>query len=366
MLKLITLAIISLSSIALAKSPATYSQLKGRIQNIPQKSISSWVSNLLSESAPSRMVGMPGHEKAKNYLLSTIAKLDPKNTGKLSAVSFEADVDEAKRFYQKDFDDKVVGKIPTSSPNYRRFQTFTNYMKEKAQELKINKGENIIWEKSGINTNKVLVITAHYDTVSQDPDSLMINTKSPMPGANYNASGVAVALGIINLLAEFDLNYSVQVVFLDWQGIGFLGSFHHARTLQQSGKDVMGVINLEMLGQDSTFFDKTKKIGNMSVYLRKNVDEENLVKKMATAGTQMTKKVTFEAKPIGFENSDNIRYQELAFPTITYSQNWEDDFNPKFFQTAQDTPETLNHETLYASYEFIAGGVAATLLDIIK
>jgi hypothetical protein len=48
----------------------------------------------------------------------------------------------------------------------------------------------------------------------------------------------------------------------------------------------------------------------------------------------------------------------------TFSQNWEDDFNPKFYQTPQDTPETLNHQTLYSSYQYLGGAVLGTLLDI--
>jgi hypothetical protein len=366
MLKWITLSIISFNSLTFAAAPATYTQLRYKVQNTSAKAIQSWVNGLVAESTPSRMVGQPGHEKARTWLLATIQKIDRKQTGKLVSVSFDPDAEEAARFYQKDFDEKVAGKIPTSNPDYYKFLTFTNYMKEKAKELKVHKGENIIWEKTGINSKKVLVVTAHYDTVSQDHNSLMINQKEPMPGANYNGSGVAVALGIVNLLSDMDLNYSVQVVFLDWQGIGFLGSFHHAKELRKSGKEIIGVVNLEMLGQDTSYFDKKKKTGNMSVYIRPNPDEHGLVKKISAAGTLMTSKVTFEVKPIGFENSDNIRYQEVNIPAVTYSQNWEEDFNPKFFQTKQDTPETLNHETLYHSFQFIAGGVAATLLDIVK
>lgn len=366
MLKWITLSIISFSSLVFGASPATYFQLKTRVQNLPAKGLQSYVNNLVTESAPSRMVGMPGHVKARDYLLKTIQGLDKKNSGKLMTVTFDPDADEAAKFYQKDFDEKVEGKLSPSSPDYRKYLTFTNYMKAKALELKTNKGDNIIWEKVGLNPNKLLVVTAHYDTISHDPQSMMINVKEAMPGANFNASGVAVALGIINLLSEFDLNYSVQVVFLDWQGIGFLGSYHHARELKKSGKEILGVVNLEMLGQDTSFFDKKKKTGNMSVYIRQNPEEEKLVKKIAVAGSMMTSKVQFEAKPIGFENSDNIRYQAEGLASATFSQNWEDDFNPKFFHSPQDTPETLNHDTHYHAYQYLAGGVAATLLDIVK
>ncbi len=366
MSKWITLAIFSLSLNAVARAPGTYSSLKADLQRTSSKTLLSWVNGLVAESAPSRMIGMPGHDKARDYLIAAIKKLDPKNRGKLSVVNFLPDVDEGKRFYQKDFDDKVEGKIPHSNPDYYKFLTFTKYMQEMLEKLKSNKGDNIIWEKTGINSNKVLIVTAHYDTISQDPQNLMIRVKEAMPGANYNASGVAVALGLINTLTEIDLNYSVEVVLLDWQGIGFLGSYHHAKELKSRGKEIMGVVNLEMLGQDTSFFDKTKKTGNMSVYTRANSDEEKFVKKLIEAGSKITTKVSFELKPIGFENSDNIRYWEQGFLAATFSQNWEDDFNPKFFQSAQDTPETLNHETLYQAYQYLGGSVIGTLLDLTK
>lgn len=366
MLKLITLAIFSLSINSWGRAPGTYSSLRTDLQKTTSKTLLSWVNGLVSESAPSRMVGMPGHDKARDYLLGAIKSADPKNTGKTSVLNFSVDIVEGKRFYQKDFDDKVEGKIPKSNPDYYKYLTFTRYMQEMLEKLKATKADNIVWEKAGINSKKVLVVTAHYDTISHDPQNMMIRVKEAMPGANYNASGVAVALGLINTLSTMDLNYSVEVVFLDWQGIGFLGSYQHAKELKQSGKEVIGVVNLEMLGQDTSFFDKTKKNGNMSVYVRANSDEERFVKKLTLAGSQITSKVIFEIKPIGFENSDNIRYWDQGILAATFSQNWEDDFNPKFFQSTLDTPETLNHDTLYHAYQYLGGAVIGTLLDLTK
>ena len=102
----------------------------------------------------------------------------------------------------------------------------------------------------------------------------------------------------------------------------------------------------------------------MSVYCRPQ--DEKFIQAVNTHGARITGQVKFEVKPIGFENSDNFRFWENGIIGGTYSQNWEDDFNPKFFQTPQDTPETLNHQTLYASYEFLAGGVGGILLDLTK
>lgn len=363
--KLIILSIFSLSISCWGRAPGTYSQAKSELQKVTQRNLIDMVNSLIKESAPSRMVGLPGHDKAVNFLKNTITKADPKGKGKLILTSGPADVEAIKAFYQKDFDTKVEGKIPKMSPDYNKWMKFTAYMQTLAESKKVNPVQNITWEKSGLNSNKLLVITAHYDTISHDKNTLMVKENESMPGANYNASGVAVALGLIKVLTEIDLNYSVRVVFLDWQGIGFHGSQVYAKELKSAG-DVIGVVNLEMLGQDSSYLDKTKKTGNMSVYLRDDANEMRFVKKLVEHGSKITQKVSFEIKPNGFDNSDNFRFWEQGFLAATFSQNWEDDFNPKFYQTAQDTSETLNHETLWHAYQYVGGGVLGTLLDLTK
>ena len=368
--KLIVLATISLSLTALAgRSPGTYFQAKNDLQKISTRNLSDTLNQFVKASAPSRMVGLPGHERARSFIMESIQKSDPKSTGKLSLVSKPVDTEAVKAFYQKDFDEKVEGKIPKGSPDYQKWLRFTSYMKNLVDQKKSYQVENIVWEKTGLNSNKVLVVTAHYDTISHDKNTLMVKENEAMPGANYNATGVAIALNLVKVMSDFDLNYTVQVVFLDWQGLGFHGSELYAKELKRlkdSGKDIMGVVNLEMLGQDTSYFDKTKKTGNMSLYLRDLGDEKRFAQKLVDHGSKMTQKVTFEIKPNGFESSDNIRFWEQGFTAVTFSQNWEDDFNPKFYQTAQDTPETLNHDTFYHAYQYVGGGVLGILLDITK
>lgn len=364
--KLILFSIFSLSLNSHAKAPSTYHQLKTELQKVSQKNIVDWVNEIVKVSAPSRMVGLPGHEKAKKHILDTIVQLDPKSTGKVIVSSRAADIEAIKKFYQKDFDDKIEGKIPASHPDYKKWLKFTQFMQSLADNKKNFQVENITWEKTGINSSKMLVVTAHYDTISHDKNSLLVKENESMPGANYNASGMSVALGLIKTLSQIDLNYSVRVVFLDWQGIGFHGSAQYAKELKDTGKDILGVVNLEMLGQDTSYFDKTKKYGNMSVYIRNRPDEEKWVKKLIDHGSKITQKVTFEMKPIGFESSDNFRFWEQGMMSATFSQNWEDDFNPKFYQTSQDTVETLNHDTLWHAYQYVGGAVIGTLLDLTK
>lgn len=364
--RLILCLIFSFPLLAFCRTPSSSYQLKSELQKVSMKVLIEWMNLLIKSSYPSRMVGLPGHDLARDFLKSTILALDPKGSGKLTITSTAPEIDTVKNFYLNDFNSKIEGKLPPTHPDYKKWYRFTHSMVGLAESRKNVPVQNIIWEKTGLNSKKTLVVTAHYDTISHDKSTLLVNEKEAMPGANYNASGVAIALGILKILSGIDLNYSVKIVFLDWQGIGFHGSQLFARELKAQGIESMGVVNLEMLGQDTTYFDKTKQSGNMSLYFRNDKNEERFAKTLLDHGSRITQKIRFEPKPNGFDSSDNFRFWEQGFLTVTFSQNWEDDFNPKFYQTAQDSTETMNHETLWNAYQYVGGAVIGTLLDLTK
>ena len=81
-----------------------------------------------------------------------------------------------------------------------------------------------------------IVIGAHYDTV---PGS---------PGADDNATGVAVLLELARDIASEPLKYPVQLVAFDMEEYGCLGSSHHAAKYKQQQKSIRLMISLEMLG----------------------------------------------------------------------------------------------------------------------
>jgi len=346
------------------RAPGTFSQAKSELQRTSVQDIVGLVNQLVKVSAPSRMIGTSGHSSVEKWLTQQIQKLDPKGSGKFSVQEFSPDITEARRFYQHDFDTKILGKFPKNSPEFKRWLGFTQNIQNFAEKNKNTLGHNLIWEKPGIDPTKTLVITAHFDTISHDKETFLIKENEPTPGANYNATGVCLALGFIKTLAQIDLNYSVQVVFLDWQAAGFLGSFHHAKTL--SAKQILGVINLEMLGQDTTYFDKTATLGNMKAYTSNGANDVKFANSLIGMGQKIPLSVSFTLEPRNFDNSDNFRYSDSGLAAVTFSQNWEEDFNPKFYQTSLDTPETLNHKTLYEGFLFIGGAVLGTLLDLTK
>jgi Zn-dependent M28 family amino/carboxypeptidase len=102
--------------------------------------------------------------------------------------------------------------------------------------------ENIFIEKRGRKRpDKILVIGAHYDTVSGTP------------GADDNASGVAGLLELARLLYDEPLNKTLHFVAFSLEEppffrSKFMGSYVYAKSLNKAGKDVEGMVCLESIG----------------------------------------------------------------------------------------------------------------------
>jgi Zn-dependent M28 family amino/carboxypeptidase len=93
-------------------------------------------------------------------------------------------------------------------------------------------------EKSGLPP---ILIAAHYDAV---PGS---------PGADDNATGVAVLLELARMFATEPAKYPVRLVAFDMEEYGLLGSTDYVRMLKEQQQPLRLMIGLEMLG----YYDAT-------------------------------------------------------------------------------------------------------------
>lgn len=107
---------------------------------------------------------------------------------------------------------------------------------EKSPQASGGKQDNRGIEKQIKKRLPPIVIGAHYDTV---PGS---------PGADDNATGVAVLLELARDIASGPLKYPVQLVAFDMEEYGYLGSSHHAAKYKQQQESIRLMISLEMLG----------------------------------------------------------------------------------------------------------------------
>jgi Zn-dependent M28 family amino/carboxypeptidase len=98
------------------------------------------------------------------------------------------------------------------------------------------KQEKSSFAKGGMQDSLPIIIGAHYDTVPGTP------------GADDNATGVAVLLELARAIASEPIKYPVQLVAFDMEEYGCFGSKHFAAKLNQQQQPLRLMISLEMLG----------------------------------------------------------------------------------------------------------------------
>jgi Zn-dependent M28 family amino/carboxypeptidase len=85
-----------------------------------------------------------------------------------------------------------------------------------------------------------VIVGAHYDAVPGTP------------GADDNASGVAVLLELARYFSEYPLKYPLWLVAFDLEEYGLLGSRAYAQALKAQSQKVRLMLSLEMLGYTSS------------------------------------------------------------------------------------------------------------------
>src|SRR5262245_7136138 len=111
---------------------------------------------------------------------------------------------------------------------------------------------NLVVEQEGVRRpNEVVILGAHYDTVPETP------------GADDNASAVAMLLEVARLLHGISVKRTVRfVAFACEEPPHFytdtMGSQVHARGCRQRGEHIVGMICLEMVGYYTTERDSQR------------------------------------------------------------------------------------------------------------
>lgn len=91
---------------------------------------------------------------------------------------------------------------------------------------------------------RVLVVSGHYDSRVTD----VLDATSPAPGANDDASGVAVVLECARLMANLKPRCTVIFAAVTGEEQSLLGSAQLAKSLKAQGKDVVAMATYDIVG----------------------------------------------------------------------------------------------------------------------
>ena len=204
-----------------------------------------------------------------------------------------------------------------------------------------------------------IVVGAHYDTV---PGS---------PGADDNASGVAVLLALAELMSASPPRRTIHWVAFDLEEYGLAGSTACAQSWQTAGQAIHLMLSLEMLGYFSTApqsqryplgalsrlypstGDFIALIGNGSTLTKMRHLKKHL--KQAGAPCQWLPVINQGKQIPATRRSDHAPFWDAGYPAILVTDTA--DLRNPHYHTASDRTETLDVPIM----EKITQGLAAGL-----
>jgi hypothetical protein len=107
-----------------------------------------------------------------------------------------------------------------------------------------------------------VLVTGHYDSRNTD----VSDTHQPAPGANDDASGVAVSLESARVLSKLKFPSTIVFVAVAGEEQGLNGSRHLARLAKSEGWQLEAVLNNDIVGGDTTPGDTTQDKNAVRVF----------------------------------------------------------------------------------------------------
>jgi hypothetical protein len=99
---------------------------------------------------------------------------------------------------------------------------------------------------------RMVLVTGHYDSINSNVFKSWSDTSGAAPGANDDASGVAVSLECARALSKLRFPASIVFVAVDGEEEGLIGSAHLAQLAREQGWELEAVLNNDIVGGNTT------------------------------------------------------------------------------------------------------------------
>ncbi|NCN28002.1 M28 family peptidase [bacterium] len=193
--------------------------------------------------------------------------------------------------------------------------------------------------QGAVRQDEIVVLGGHIDSIVQsifDPDPRS-------PGADDNASGSADVMETMFILAEmgFQPARSLEFFFYAGEESGLLGSAEIAESYKNAGKDVVGVMQLDMTsfaGSGELVFSNMTDFTDPT--LRSFIENLN---NLYVGGTVIHSKC-------GYGCSDHASWYRRGYPTVMPFESHMDDYNSKIHSKNDiiDSNTNFEHAAMFA------------------
>ena len=242
-----------------------------------------------------------------------------------------------------------IEQITSRHSDYNGNTVAGNYIYKKLSEYDVTvsnqyneTARNIIATQKGKEyPNQFYIICAHYDCY---PDS------SIAPGADDNASGTAAVIEAARIISNYETAYTIIYALWDEEEQGLHGSGYFAYLANENDMDILGVINIDMIGWDSND-DRTILINTRT--------EPNSIP-ISEKALDIVSKYGLELNPeivLPGYGSDNLPFWHFGYSAIGIEEHWEIDWN-NYYHTTEDKIDKFNFPYFHESSKLAIGTVA--------
>jgi hypothetical protein len=197
-------------------------------------------------------------------------------------------------------------------------------------------GRNVIADLRGVtHPERLWLIGGHFDDISEIP-------YTTAPGADDNGSGSAATLALANLLRGYQFSDTIRFVHFSGEEQGHWGSLVYAAALRNAGAQVMGYIDLDMIGYDGN--------GDRVIELHSGTGSSsiNLANAFISANSRYGQGLTVELKTSSASRfSDHSSFWDKGYAAYLAIENFFDDSRPRDRNPwYHNTGDTLNRVDL--------------------
>lgn len=213
------------------------------------------------------------------------------------------------------------------------FQTLNSYGLPTYNQQYSANGRNVYSVQAGtVYPGKIFIVCAHYDDMPFQP----------APGADDNASGVAAVLEAARILSRIPTPYTIIYALWDEEEVGKSGSAYYAQQAFLAEDDILGVVNLDVLGWDGN------NDGLIEIHSRPIANSVELADLIYSLEDDHNLGLSPVIRNPGTTNSDHANFWGRRYSAVLLIQGYTSgDYNP-FVHKSTDEIEHFNLDYFHA------------------
>lgn len=215
-------------------------------------------------------------------------------------------------------------------------QSFELYADRGEGEI-VGKGSNIVGFIPGQESEKLIVITAHYDHLGETVEGIY-------NGADDNASGTAALMALAAYFSEHKPDVSLVIAALDAEEMGLQGARALVRDFPFPLENVLLNVNMDMVSRNENY--ELYAAGTLHNPWLKPILER------ASRGAKVSLRFGHDVPGTGSDDwtnaSDHAAFHEKEIPFVYFGVEDHDDYH-----TTSDTFENIDQDFYYDAVDLI-------------